>query len=84
MKCRAAGSFHPKVVILKEPNFSRRRYFEGETTEIPKFFVARVRQDLGPLWQWLPSGAMYHDTNAYRASENEKAPARGTVTAPSA
>jgi radical SAM superfamily enzyme YgiQ (UPF0313 family) len=67
-----------------ETDFQLRRYFEGETTEIPNFFVARVRQDLGPFWQWLPSGAMYHDPNAYRASENEKAPARGTVAAPSA
>jgi hypothetical protein len=31
-----------------------------------------------------PSGAMYHDANAYRASEDEQAPARATVAAPPA
>jgi hypothetical protein len=42
-----------------------RRFFDGETTEIPSFFVDRVRQDLGPLWELLPDGALHHDPNAY-------------------
>src|SRR2546422_511897 len=45
------------------------RYFDQETTEIPQFHVDRVRPDLGPLWQWLPEGALYHDHHAYLKSE---------------
>src|SRR5439155_19634192 len=44
-------------------------YCDPETTEIPGFYVERVRQDLGPLWQWLPEGALYHDHHAYLKSE---------------
>jgi hypothetical protein len=50
------------------------RYFEQETTELPDFYVDQVRNDLGPLWQWLPPGAMSHDSHAYRKSEGELLP----------
>lgn len=46
-----------------------RSYFEGETTELPRFYVDRVRRDLGSLWDWLPNGALHHDPNAYLKSE---------------
>ena len=36
-------------------------YFEGETTEIPKFYVDWVKRDLGLFWEWLPKGALIHD-----------------------
>ncbi len=42
-----------------------RDYFEGETERLPSFFVDRVRRDLGPLWEHLPDGALYHDPKAY-------------------
>jgi len=46
-----------------------RRFFEQETSELPRFYVDRVRKELGLLWEWLPEGAMYHDPNAYLKSE---------------
>jgi hypothetical protein len=46
-----------------------RRFFEQETTGIPQFYLDRVQQDLGPLWEWLPAGALQHDPNAYLKSE---------------
>jgi hypothetical protein len=49
-----------------------RRYFDQETTELPEFYVEQIRKDLGPLWQWLPTGALDHDPNAYRKSEQER------------
>ncbi len=49
-----------------------RRYYEQETTELPRFYMEQVRRDLGPLWKWLPKGALYHDPNAYLKSEEEK------------
>ncbi|MFQ5704939.1 MAG: B12-binding domain-containing radical SAM protein [Gemmatimonadales bacterium] len=42
-----------------------RRYFEQETSELPQFYIDRVKHDLGPLWDWLPAGSLYHDPNAY-------------------
>lgn len=51
-----------------------RRYFDQETTELPAFYVEQVRKDLGPLWEWLPAGALDHDPNAYRWSTEEQAP----------
>jgi len=59
------------------------RYFDQETTELPAFYVDRVRKDLGPLWEWLPVGALYHDPHAYLASEEEqsqKALVRGDIS----
>jgi len=49
-----------------------RRFFEQETTEIPQFFVQRVRRDLGPFWEWLPEGTLHYDPNAYLASQEEQ------------
>jgi hypothetical protein len=46
-----------------------RPYFERESTELPQFYVDLVRKDLGPLWEWLPEGALHHDPNAYSKSE---------------
>jgi hypothetical protein len=62
--------YYSEVRRRLETDFQLRSYFEGETTEIPEFFAAQVRKDLGPLWQWLPPGAMYYDPNAYRAGIN--------------
>jgi hypothetical protein len=46
-----------------------RAFFERETDEIPTFYRERIRQDLGPLYQYLPDGAMAHDPNAYLNSQ---------------
>jgi hypothetical protein len=39
---------------------------------LPQFYKNIVRQDLGPLMEWLPEGALYHDPNAYLKSERCK------------
>ena len=44
---------------------SFRDFFEQESSEIPQFFVEAIRKDLGPLWEWLPKGALNHDPNSY-------------------
>jgi len=51
-----------------------RRYFEQETDELPDFYRHHVRSDLGPLWHWLPAGALDHDANAYRKAEEGQLP----------
>src|SRR5262249_8734341 len=41
------------------------RFFNGQTTDPPSFYVERVRRELGRMWHWLPTGALRHDPNAY-------------------
>ena len=47
-------------------------YFEQESSVLPQFYKNIVRQDLGPLMEWLPESALYHDPNAYLKSERSK------------
>jgi len=42
-----------------------RGFFEGEHAHVPRFFLNRMQRDLGPLWEWLPKGAITHDPKAY-------------------
>jgi len=42
-----------------------RDFFEGETDQIPSFCTDWVKRDLGPLWEFLPDGALQHDPRAY-------------------
>ena len=57
--------------ILKRLNSNKdfRKYFEQETTEIPQFYLNIIQKELGPLWEWLPAGAIYHNQNAYLESD---------------
>jgi radical SAM superfamily enzyme YgiQ (UPF0313 family) len=65
---------YTEIRCLLDTNPQFRRYFEQETTELPQFYIDRIRHDLGPLWQWLPERALHHDPNAYLKSENEQPP----------
>ncbi len=64
--------YFTEVRRLLEHDRPFRDYFERQTTKLPQFFTDRVKRDLGPLWHWLPAGAMEHDPNAYlKALEGE-------------
>lgn len=60
--------------ILKQLNSDTkfRDYFEQETTELPQFYMDLIKEELGPLWEWLPEGAIFHDQNAYLNSVEER------------
>lgn len=60
--------------LLTDAQF--RRYFEQEHTDLPAFYSDAVRRDLGPMWGWLPQGALNHDPNAYLKAELDR---RGDV-----
>ncbi len=60
--------YHGEVRRRLDSDRPFRRYFEQETTVLPKFYVDLAQKDLGPLWEWLPEGAMDHDPNAYLKS----------------
>lgn len=60
--------YHGEVRRRLDNDRPFRRYFEQETTELPQFYLDLARKDMGPLWDWLPEGAMDHDPNAYLKS----------------
>jgi hypothetical protein len=61
-------AYHKKMRHWLEHEPGLRAFFEGETREVPAVLVDQVRQHLGPLWEWLPEGALRHDPNAYLES----------------
>jgi len=57
--------YHSHLRRLLDEHPEVRSYWEGEATEIPRFYVEWIKRDLGPFWKWLPEGALYHDAYAY-------------------
>jgi len=64
--------YFSEVRRLLESDTHFRAFFEQETSEVPRFYIDLIRKDLGPLWDWLPQGAMYHDPNAYLKAESSQ------------
>jgi len=60
--------YHRMIRRLLDTDRSVRDFIEGRTDQLPAFYEARVRRDLGPLYAYLPPGALRHDPNAYLAS----------------
>ena len=65
--------YYSKVRQLLDEDRQFRSYFEQETTVLPKFYMDQVKVSLGPLFEWLPEGALFHDPHAYLKSEEELA-----------
>ena len=61
--------FFHEVRQRLEEDVAFRKFFEQETTEVPPFFIDIIKRDLGPLWHWLPEGALYHDPYTYLKTE---------------
>ncbi len=57
--------YYRMIRNLLDSDLTVRRFFEGETTEIPQFYINRIKNDLGDFWHYLPEGALEHDPNAY-------------------
>jgi hypothetical protein len=70
---RAATTGRPKYqramagMLREDP--AMLAFFNGESSDIPPFFEARIRKDLGSLWDALPAGALHYDHNAYLKSQ---------------
>ncbi|MFV1981590.1 MAG: radical SAM protein, partial [Rhodothermia bacterium] len=60
--------YHTELRRLLDEDREVRDYWDGKTTDIPRFYVDWIKRDLGPFWDWLPEGALYHDPNAYLKS----------------
>jgi radical SAM superfamily enzyme YgiQ (UPF0313 family) len=57
--------YHSEIRRRLDEDRGLRSFFDGETTEVPQFYVDRVKHELGPLWPYLPEGALVHDPQAY-------------------
>jgi hypothetical protein len=64
--------YHTRIRKLLDTDRSVRAYLDGETTVLPEFYHNRIRHDLGPMYQYLPEGAIYHDPTAYLSSVAEE------------
>ncbi len=47
--------------------------WKGKPIPLPEFYAARIRRELGPAYEFLPEGALYHDPNAYLHATTEPA-----------
>src|SRR5207302_2982491 len=74
--------YYQKVRSLLDTDRSFAAYFEQETTRLPPFYVDIVRKDLGPLWAWLPPGALDHDPTAWLESPRSALPPPTSRTGP--
>ena len=61
--------YQAAMAKMLRKDVAMRAYFEGETRAMPDFFRARIRKDLGALWDALPDGALEHDPYAYLNGE---------------
>ena len=60
--------YHTTIRRLLDTDRTVRAYMEGETTVLPDFYHDRIRRELGPMYEYLPEGALYHDPTAYLGS----------------
>jgi hypothetical protein len=76
--------YYTTVRRLLAADRSVRRFFDGASSEVPAFYVNRVKRDLGPFWDYLPAGALNHDPNAYlkKSNANLTAPLLGRPESP--
>lgn len=66
---------HRKILHMLETDSKTRRFFDGESTEMPDYYENKVKKDLGVLWEELPAGALVHDPNAWLMSPPARAAA---------
>ena len=59
--------FYEQMAARLERDAGMRAYFEGRSKVLPRFYADWIRRDLGPLYAWLPAGALEHDPYAYLA-----------------
>jgi hypothetical protein len=69
--------YFKRVRQLLDTDRHIRRYFEGETGALPPFYADWIKRDLGPLWEWLPDGALDHDPRAFLRSTEGQGQAAG-------
>ncbi len=54
--------------LQKEPEFQS--FVKRETDKVPQFMIETVRNDLGPLWDWLPDKSLSYNSDILSNPEN--------------
>ncbi|MGH8218864.1 MAG: B12-binding domain-containing radical SAM protein [Steroidobacteraceae bacterium] len=62
-------AYHGRVLKLLETDLKFRGYFEGDHRVLPDFYLSQIPERLGRLQDWLPAGAIDHDSLAYQKKE---------------
>jgi len=65
-------AYNKEILKYLNSDIKFRDYFEQQTTELPQFYLGMIKKELGPLWEWLPEGAVFHDQNAYLKKQPER------------
>lgn len=76
---RGRVKLYGRIVDRLRADRDTRDFFEGETQQVPEYYVNRIRRELGPFGRWLPDGAMYHDHKAYLRSLNGDGPVSSDI-----
>jgi len=53
--------------LRRKPDF--RSFMNKETDQIPSFMIEHVKNDLGPMWEWLPDKSLSQKPNILEDSE---------------
>ncbi|HEX2451410.1 MAG TPA: hypothetical protein VHJ69_09715 [Gemmatimonadales bacterium] len=61
--------YHTRIRTLLDSDPAIRAFMDGDSADIPDFYVRRIRNELGPLWEHLPDGGLDHDPLAYLKAE---------------
>jgi hypothetical protein len=72
--------YHRDIHRRLEEDHEFRAFFEQDSTKLPQFYTDRIREDLGPFWEWLPEGGLQHDAYAYLNSVTNGSSARSEVS----
>lgn len=64
--------YHTMIRGLLDTDPSVRAFMEGDTTELPAFYLNRIKEELGPLFEHLPEGGLMHDPTAYLKTESSQ------------
>lgn len=57
--------YYKTIRGLLDTEPSVRRFMEGESDRLPEFYRARVKMELGPMYELLPDQALHHDHLAF-------------------
>jgi hypothetical protein len=66
--------YHTTVRKLLDTDPQMLKYLNGESTVLPKFYMDRIRNELGAFFPYLPEGALEHDPNAYLKAQGDLVP----------
>ena len=75
--------YHTTIRKLLDTDRSVRDVSGRGIDVLPEFYAERIRKELGPMYDYLPEGALYHDQNAYLQTTTSRTSSHGALGGPS-